>query len=213
MKDGPFTEAKELIAGFWLIQAKNKEEAIEWARRVPFVDGEIEVRQVFELEDFGQSDAVEIHARLRDNLARSSPLPRFVDVLMAAGHSQDDRRCLAARVRPRHRRARAHRPRHRRGRGSRAGRAGGRASAMVGVGIPDNPGAWLTGAAKHRAIDYLRRGQMVARKHGELAYEIDNARPDAPDLDAALDDDVGDDMLRLIFTACHPVLSAERAWR
>jgi hypothetical protein len=70
VKDGPFTEAKELIAGFWLIQAKNKEEAIEWARRVPFVDGEIEVRQVFELEDFGQSEAVETHARLRDELSR-----------------------------------------------------------------------------------------------------------------------------------------------
>jgi len=70
VKDGPFTEAKELIAGFWLIQAKNKEEAIEWARRVPFVDGEIEVRQVFELEDFGQSDAVETHARIRDELNR-----------------------------------------------------------------------------------------------------------------------------------------------
>ena len=76
-------------------------------------------------------------------------------------------------------------------------------------GVPDNPGAWLTAAAKHRAIDYLRRGQMLARKHGELAYELDSARPDMPDLNAALDDDVGDDMLRLIFTACHPVLSAE----
>ena len=76
-------------------------------------------------------------------------------------------------------------------------------------GIPDNPGAWLTGTAKHRAIDYLRRGQMLARKHGELAYELDSARPDTPDLNAALDDDVGDDMLRLIFTACHPVLSAD----
>jgi len=70
VKDGPFTEAKELIAGFWLIQAKNKEEAIEWARRVPFVDGEIEVRQVFELEDFGESEAVETHARIRDELGR-----------------------------------------------------------------------------------------------------------------------------------------------
>ena len=70
VKDGPFTEAKELIAGFWLIQAKNKEEAIEWARRVPFVDGEIEVRQVFELEDFGESEAVETHARIRDELGK-----------------------------------------------------------------------------------------------------------------------------------------------
>jgi hypothetical protein len=68
--DGPFTEAKELIAGFWLIQARSKEEAVEWARRVPFVDGEIEVRQVFELEDFGQSDAIDIHKGLRERLAK-----------------------------------------------------------------------------------------------------------------------------------------------
>ena len=51
--DGPFTEAKELIAGFWLIQVTSKEEAIEWASRVPFEDGEVEIRQVFEAEDFG----------------------------------------------------------------------------------------------------------------------------------------------------------------
>ena len=75
-------------------------------------------------------------------------------------------------------------------------------------GIPRNPGAWLMGVAKHRAIDHLRRGQLLERKHGELAYEIDAANR-APDLDATLDDDVGDDMLRLIFTACHPVLPRE----
>jgi hypothetical protein len=68
--DGPFTEAKELIAGFWLIQVKSKEEAIEWARRVPFEEGEIEIRQVFELEDFGPSEAVDRHAQLRDQLAK-----------------------------------------------------------------------------------------------------------------------------------------------
>jgi hypothetical protein len=62
--DGPFAEAKELVAGFWLIQARSKEEAVEWARRVPFDEGEIEIRQVFELEDFGQSPAVEQHRRL-----------------------------------------------------------------------------------------------------------------------------------------------------
>ena len=70
VKDGPFTEAKELIAGFWLIQAKNKEEAIEWARRVPFEDGEIEVRQVFELEDFGENAGVEIHRNIREELSK-----------------------------------------------------------------------------------------------------------------------------------------------
>jgi hypothetical protein len=73
--DGPFTETKELIAGFWLIQAKSREEAIEWAKRVPFQEGEVEIRQVFELEDFGPSEAVERHAQLRDRIAKASPKP------------------------------------------------------------------------------------------------------------------------------------------
>ena len=73
--DGPFTEAKELIAGFWLIQVKTKEEAIEWTKRVPFEESEIEVRQVFELEDFGPSEAVEHHAQLREQIAKTSAKP------------------------------------------------------------------------------------------------------------------------------------------
>ena len=68
--DGPFTESKELIAGFWLIQARSKDEAIEWVKRVPFTEGEIEIRQVFELEDFGQSDAVEHHRKLQQEIAQ-----------------------------------------------------------------------------------------------------------------------------------------------
>jgi hypothetical protein len=75
--DGPFTETKELIAGYWLIQVKSKEEATEWAKRVPFdVDvhmggeGEIELRQLFEMEDFGSSEAVDHHRRLGDELAK-----------------------------------------------------------------------------------------------------------------------------------------------
>ena|SRR5687767_6017466 len=68
--DGPFTEAKELVAGFWLIQAKSKDEAIAWAKRVPFVDGEIEIRQVFELEDFVPSEAVDRHKDLRDRMEK-----------------------------------------------------------------------------------------------------------------------------------------------
>jgi RNA polymerase sigma factor (sigma-70 family) len=77
-------------------------------------------------------------------------------------------------------------------------------------GVPNNPGAWLMATAKHRAIDAFRRTKLHERKHEELAYELDAGREGmAPDLDAALDDDVGDDLLRLIFTACHPVLSAE----
>ena len=75
-------------------------------------------------------------------------------------------------------------------------------------GIPRNPGAWLTAAAKRRAIDLFRRDKLLERKHGELGYELESEQG-APDFDAALDDDIGDDLLRLIFTACHPVLSME----
>ncbi len=77
-------------------------------------------------------------------------------------------------------------------------------------GIPDNPGAWLMAAAKHRAIDFLRRKKLLERKHEELGRELEAQQETAvPDFDAALDDDVGDDLLRLVFAACHPVLSAE----
>src|SRR6202165_2672140 len=77
-------------------------------------------------------------------------------------------------------------------------------------GVPDNPGAWLMATAKHRAIDHLRRGKLVERKHEELGREIEvRQRTSAPDLDAAIDDHVGDDLLRLVFTACHPVLSTD----
>lgn len=77
-------------------------------------------------------------------------------------------------------------------------------------GIPANPGAWLMTTAKRRAIDQLRRRLLLERKHEELAKEIDDMQATAiPDLDAAIDDDIGDDLLRLVFTACHPVLSTE----
>ncbi|HXI56608.1 MAG TPA: RNA polymerase sigma factor [Polyangia bacterium] len=78
------------------------------------------------------------------------------------------------------------------------------------TGIPDNPGAWLMAAAKNRAIDVLRRNKRVGRKHQEIGRETEAAQEAAvPDLEAALDDDVGDDLLRLVFTACHPVLSPD----
>jgi RNA polymerase sigma-70 factor (ECF subfamily) len=77
-------------------------------------------------------------------------------------------------------------------------------------GVPHKPGAWLMAAAKNRAIDHFRRDARVAQKHAEIGRDLDAERDRAvPDLDAALDDDVGDDLLRLVFTACHPVLSTE----
>ena len=77
-------------------------------------------------------------------------------------------------------------------------------------GVPDNPGAWLMATAKHRAIDHLRRGTRVERKHEQIARELEAEQEMAvPDLDAAIDDHVGDDLLRLVFISCHPVLSTE----
>ncbi|MGD0136340.1 MAG: RNA polymerase sigma factor [Bryobacteraceae bacterium] len=76
-------------------------------------------------------------------------------------------------------------------------------------GVPRNPGAWLMTAAKHRAIDLLRRNKLVERKHGELGYQLEAEQMAAPDFITSMDDTVSDDLLRLIFTACHPVLSAE----
>jgi RNA polymerase sigma-70 factor, ECF subfamily len=78
------------------------------------------------------------------------------------------------------------------------------------TGVPDNPGAWLMATAKHRAIDLVRRRPMLDRKHEQLGYELEAVRERAvADLDEAIDDPVGDDLLRLMFTACHPVLSTE----
>ena len=77
-------------------------------------------------------------------------------------------------------------------------------------GIPEKPGAWLMATAKHRAIDQLRRGKMLDRKHVQVGHEMEIRQEAAvSDLDAALDDDIGDDLLRLMFMACHPVLSTE----
>ena len=83
-----------------------------------------------------------------------------------------------------------------------------------GTGVPDNPGAWLMAAAKNRALDHFRRGKLLERKHEELAGEMELEHEiAAADHEAALiermDDDIGDDLLRLVFVACHPVLSTE----
>ena len=75
-------------------------------------------------------------------------------------------------------------------------------------GVPERPGAWLMATAKRRALDHLRRGKMLARKHGMLALDFEREQQAMPDFDASLDDDIGDEMLRLVFTACHPLLVA-----
>jgi RNA polymerase sigma factor (sigma-70 family) len=79
-----------------------------------------------------------------------------------------------------------------------------------GAGVPDNPGAWLMATAKHRALDRLRRSKVAERKHAELGRELEGRQGlAAAEIEAAADDDIGDDLLRLLFVACHPVLSTE----
>jgi RNA polymerase sigma factor (sigma-70 family) len=77
-------------------------------------------------------------------------------------------------------------------------------------GVPANPGAWLMSAARRRAIDHFRRHSMVQRKHDLLSHELEDSQRDEPaGIDDAIDDDIGDDLLRLLFIACHPILSPE----
>ena len=76
-------------------------------------------------------------------------------------------------------------------------------------GIPEKPGAWLMATAKHRAIDHFRRRTLLDRKHEELGRELQAKEMAVPDFDSAIDDDIGDDLLRLVFISCHPVLSTE----
>ncbi|MBN9448872.1 MAG: sigma-70 family RNA polymerase sigma factor, partial [Bosea sp.] len=78
-----------------------------------------------------------------------------------------------------------------------------------GEGVPRNPGAWLMQAARHRALDGLRRDKMLKRKHEEIGRDLDEEADPIAEIEEALDDEVGDDLLRLIFTACHPVLAIE----
>src|SRR6202163_1131410 len=77
------------------------------------------------------------------------------------------------------------------------------------TGVPENPGAWLMATAKRRGLDHLRRDKMLGRKHAMVAHDMEQEQQAMPDWDSALDDDIGDELLRLIFTACHPLLSRE----
>src|SRR5687768_17810622 len=78
------------------------------------------------------------------------------------------------------------------------------------TGVPDNPGAWLMATAKHRAIDLVRRRRLMDRKHEQIVHEIDALHLDGvAELDDTIDENIGDDLLRLVFIACHPILSTD----
>ncbi len=84
-----------------------------------------------------------------------------------------------------------------------------RSSNGLTAGVPDNPGAWLMATAKHRAIDSFRRNQLLVRKHEEIGRDVEIRQMAMPDFNANLDDNIGDDLLGLMFISCHPVLSTE----
>jgi predicted RNA polymerase sigma factor len=79
-------------------------------------------------------------------------------------------------------------------------------------GVPRNPGAWLMTTAKYRAVDYCRRTALIGRKHEILSRELTQRESEVPDLAAAMDENIGDDLLRLLFAACHPVFRLKPEW-
>ena len=206
--DGPFTESKELIAGYWLWQVRDMDEAIEWIKRAPFDGGtQIEIRPVFEEEDFGD----EFTPELREQ-EQPAARPDRGAAVVATG--SDTNRAIETVWRIESARLIAGLTRIVRDVGLAEELS---QDALVAAleqwpesGVPDNPGAWLMATAKHRAIDLLRRSSTLERKQEELAREIELQLGSAQrDIDAELDDHVGDDLLRLIFMACHPVLSTQ----
>ena len=209
MVDGPFTETKELVAGYWVWQVRDMDEAIEWAKRCPNPTGEesvLELRPVFELDDFGD-----------DGYAggpRAGRAPAQPDRGAVVAPARDPHRAVEAVWRIESAKLIAALTRIVRDVGLAEELA---QDALVAAleqwpesGVPDNPAAWLMATSKHRAIDLLRRSSTLERKQEELARELELERDrGGPDMDAAIDDYVGDDLLRLMFLTCHPVLSKE----
>ena len=208
--DGPFTEAKEIVAGYWVWECASREEAIEWLKRAPFDgDVEIELRQIFEADDFGEQltpELREANERLREQTAQirrvtSSATHRAIDAVwriesarLIAGLTRIVRDVAVAEDLAQ--------------------------DALVAAleqwpesGVPDKPGAWLMATAKRRGIDALRRRVALERKRELIGRELEILQQlDHPDL-AVQVEDVQDDVLRLIFMTCHPVLSRRGARR
>ena len=213
--DGPFTEAKEIVAGYWIWECASSEEAIEWLKRAPFDGGsEIELRPIFEAEDFGEELTPELRERTSGcasrplRRARAVPQRRATDRAIEAVWRIESARLIAGLARIVRRRAA--------GRGPRPGRPRRRAGAVAAVGHPGQPGRLAHG---HRqapgASTPLRRRSTLERKQDAIAHELRVLQQlEQPDLARAGRRDVGDDLLRLMFIACHPVLvRARRASR
>ena len=173
MIDGPFAETKELIAGFWIIQASSKEEAVEWIRRVPNVTGEeseIEIRQVFDIEDFGD----ELTPELREQDARLRA--QTEEQQGSWGRVDDAHRAVDAVWRIESARVIAGLARMVRDVGLAEDLASDALVAALETwprtGVPDNPGAWLMATARNRAIDVIRRNAKLTEKTELLARDM-----------------------------------------
>ncbi len=190
--DGPFTETKELVAGYWLWQVRSVDEALEWLKRAPYDGGTGHVEgaqsigprkgEVPVVPERRETAATEAHRAIEaiwgiESARLIAGLARIVgDIGLAEELAQD---ALVAAL-----------------------------EQWPVEGVPERPGAWLMGTAKHRAIDLIRRRKTLERKHEQIGREIELAQEDL-DLDTALDEEVGDDLLGLMFMACHPVLAKD----
>src|SRR3954471_20952133 len=224
--DGPFAETRELVAGFWLWEVKDMDEAVAWVKRCPNPmpgPSEIEIRPLYEMADLREHltpEVTEIHDRTREKLSGNCDCrPRPACLPYGCGRqggmtAGETHQAIEAIFRM-----------------ERARLIAGLARIMRNVdlaeelaqdalvialsewprtGVPANPGAWLMTAAKRRAIDAIRRDKMRARKHEEIARELDGAFDGTAEvIDVAMNDDLGDELLGFIFTACHPILSAD----
>ena len=205
--DGPFTESREVVAGYWIWECASREEAIEWLKRAPFGGGvEIELRQIFEAEDFGEQltpELREANERLREQAAA-----RARRVGTSTTHGAID--AVGESSRPADSRADSDRARRGGGRGSGPGtRSSPRSSSGLRRASLTSLGAWLMATAKRRGIDALRRRVRLEPKRELIGRELEILQQlDRPDL-AARVEDVEDDVLRLIFMTCHPVLSRQ----
>ena len=212
--DGPFAETKELVSGYWVFEVSSKEEAVEWARKAPFRGGELEIRPFSVPEDFGEAFTPELQEKENELRGAEQPAQRVsTPPAPTASATADLHRVVDAVWRMESARIV--------GALTRVTGDVGQAEelaqdALVAAleqwpesGVPAKPGAWLMAIAKHRAIDSFRRSQNLQRKTVELGRELVQAEGVEEDWAAALDEVVEDDVLRLVFISCHPVLSRE----
>ena len=200
--DGPFAETKELIAGYAIWEVASMEEAVEWAKRSPLRNTEMELRKILDAEDFADSFGAEIEAgrgagarRVNHQSVVTSATQQAIDAVWRI----ESARLIAGLARI----------------VSDVGLAEDLAQdALVAAleqwpesGVPDNPGAWLMAVARRRGVDTIRRAATLQRKVELLGRELSDHETPMDEIE--FDPHVEDDVLRLMFTACHPVLSVE----